>query len=246
MLRWLRLTQRSGASGSPRIASSINPSSAATRPGWRSVSRLRPAPQRRMPRPISLRAAFSSATPRLIVLRASPLAAATAVTPPRPSDIASLAANSRRPRSSRNGDILSNRVRMLLTSITTTRYRYAPSYPNDILILSLRSLDRFDSIISRQVLSTPAPSRKDDGDVRVHYRYRGNEKVFDHSAEAVVLGRPRHGVHVDIDLTPDLRVSRPHARISVADGHYWIEDLGSANGTELGGEQIKGKGKLRL
>jgi hypothetical protein len=38
---------------------------------------------------VSLRAAFSSATPRLIVLRASPFAAATAVNPPRPSDIAS-------------------------------------------------------------------------------------------------------------------------------------------------------------
>ena len=32
----------------------------------------------------------------------------------------------------------------------------------------------------------------------------------------------------------------------MADGHYWIEDLGSANGTELDGEQIKGKGKLCL
>jgi len=82
--------------------------------------------------------------------------------------------------------------------------------------------------------------------VRILYRYRGIEKVFDKPIAAVVLGRPRQGVHVDIDLTPDLRVSRPHARISMADGHYWIEDLGSANGTELDGEQIKGKGKLRL
>src|SRR5436190_4782606 len=135
------------------MASSINPSSAARRPGWRSVSRLRPAPRRRIPWPISLRAAFSSATPRLIVLRASPLAAATAVTPPRPSDIASLAANSRRPRSSKNGDILSNRVRRLLTANTTTRYRCTPPHHNDISILSLRSLTHFDSIISRQVLS---------------------------------------------------------------------------------------------
>jgi adenylate cyclase len=82
--------------------------------------------------------------------------------------------------------------------------------------------------------------------VRIRYRYRGNEKVFDQSAEAVIVGRPRHGVHVDIDLTPDLRVSRPHARISVADGQYWIEDLGSANGTQVDGQPIKGVGKLRL
>ena len=82
--------------------------------------------------------------------------------------------------------------------------------------------------------------------MRILYRYRGIEKIFDQPCEAAVLGRPRQGVHVDIDLTPDLRVSRPHARISIADGHYWIEDLGSANGTELDGEQIKGKGRLRV
>ena len=83
-------------------------------------------------------------------------------------------------------------------------------------------------------------------DVRIRYLYRESEKLFDQPCQSVVLGRPRHGVHIDVDLTPDLRVSRPHARISVADGHYWIEDLGSANGTELDGEQIKGKGRQRF
>jgi adenylate cyclase len=43
-----------------------------------------------------------------------------------------------------------------------------------------------------------------------------------------------------------LRVSRPHARISFAEGQYWIEDLGSANGTEVEGQPIKGRGKLQL
>src|SRR3982074_1538892 len=118
-----------------------------------------------MPRPISLRAAFSSATPRLIVLRAIPVVAATAVTPPRPSQIASLAANNRRPRSSKNGDILSNRLRRLSTSITTTRYCYGLPHPNDISILSLRSLAHFDSIISPRFLSTLALLRN-PGDVR--------------------------------------------------------------------------------
>ena len=82
--------------------------------------------------------------------------------------------------------------------------------------------------------------------MRIRYFYQGNEKYFAVSAEAVVLGRPRPGVHVDIDLTPDLRVSRPHARISIVDGKYWIEDLGSANGTEVDGRAIKGMGKVRL
>ena len=82
--------------------------------------------------------------------------------------------------------------------------------------------------------------------MRIRYRYRGNEKIFDKPADSVIVGRPRHGVQVDIDLTPDLRVSRPHARISVADGDYWIEDLGSANDTEVDGQPIKGVGKIRL
>ena len=82
--------------------------------------------------------------------------------------------------------------------------------------------------------------------MRIRYCYRGNEKIFDQSVEAVVLGRPRHGLHIDIDLTPDLRVSRPHARISFVDGEYWIEDLGSANGTEVDGQAVKGIGKVAL
>jgi adenylate cyclase len=82
--------------------------------------------------------------------------------------------------------------------------------------------------------------------VRISYRYRGNERVFDKPAASVVIGRPRHGIEVDIDLTPDLRVSRPHARIWVSEGQHWIEDLGSANGTELDGQSIKGLGKVRL
>ena len=82
--------------------------------------------------------------------------------------------------------------------------------------------------------------------MRILHRHRGTERIFDEPCETVVLGRPREGVHVDVDLTPDLGVSRLHARISISDGHYWIEDLGSANGTELDGKEIKGKGKLRL
>jgi len=42
------------------------------------------------------------------------------------------------------------------------------------------------------------------------------------------------GVFPDVDLDsddPEAKVSRKHARISVANGHYEIEDLGSTNGT---------------
>jgi len=56
--------------------------------------------------------------------------------------------------------------------------------------------------------------------MRIRYRHRGHEKIFDRLLDVVVLGRPRDGVHVDIDLTPDLRVSRPHARISFVNSAY--------------------------
>jgi adenylate cyclase len=82
--------------------------------------------------------------------------------------------------------------------------------------------------------------------VRIRYRYGDNEKLFDQQTASVIIGRPRHGVPVDIDLTPDLRVSRPHAQISLMDSHYWIEDLGSANGTQVDGRSIKGEGKVSL
>ena len=42
------------------------------------------------------------------------------------------------------------------------------------------------------------------------------------------------GVFPDVDLDtddPEAKVSRRHARISLRDGHYVIEDLGSTNGT---------------
>ena len=82
--------------------------------------------------------------------------------------------------------------------------------------------------------------------MRIRYRHRGHEKLFDRLLEVVIIGRPRDGVHVDVDLTPDLRVSRPHARISLIDGAYWIEDLKSANGTEVEGKSIKGMGKVQF
>ena len=52
------------------------------------------------------------------MLRAKPVAFDNAVTPPAPSRCASLAANSRRPRSSRNGADCSQRIRMAARSIT--------------------------------------------------------------------------------------------------------------------------------
>ncbi len=44
----------------------------------------------------------------------------------------------------------------------------------------------------------------------------------------------------------DSTVSRLHARIYFSDGEWFIEDLGSTNGTLVDGVEIKGKGPVRL
>jgi pSer/pThr/pTyr-binding forkhead associated (FHA) protein len=55
-----------------------------------------------------------------------------------------------------------------------------------------------------------------------------------------LLGRDRQAV-VWIDSAT---VSRRHARIMVTDGEAVIEDLGSRNGTSVGGEKIRGPVRL--
>lgn len=43
----------------------------------------------------------------------------------------------------------------------------------------------------------------------------------------------------------DSLVSGQHAKVSYADGKFWIEDLGSTNGTRVNGEAISSKLALR-
>lgn len=62
--------------------------------------------------------------------------------------------------------------------------------------------------------------------------------------EDLQIGRldAAHGIFPDLDLTPDggLKggVSRRHCKIYQNDGDYYVEDLGSANGTFLDGERL--------
>lgn len=56
------------------------------------------------------------------------------------------------------------------------------------------------------------------------------------SASETHIGRwdPDGGAFPEVDLTaddPEAKISRKHARIFVQDGEYYIEDLGSLNGT---------------
>jgi adenylate cyclase len=83
--------------------------------------------------------------------------------------------------------------------------------------------------------------------MRINFSYRGNEGVFERETATVIIGRPKTGVTVDLDLSPDEQVSRPHARLLLlASGQYWIEDLGSLSGTRVNGVQIKGRERRQL
>ena len=82
--------------------------------------------------------------------------------------------------------------------------------------------------------------------IKLTYLEGGEEKLFDSSKPQFLIGRPKPGRPVDLDLSPAQSVSRPHARISLESGRYWIEDLESRRGTRLNGEAIQGQGKREL
>lgn len=69
-------------------------------------------------------------------------------------------------------------------------------------------------------------------------------RVFDQPVSEILIGRPNSEHIVDLDLTPDLAVSRLHARLFEWDGSYWIEDLNSKHGTWVDGQRITEKKQL--
>ena len=107
MARVLLQVQRSGDSGSPRVVSSIIASSLCTSCGSDWVIGLRPPPGRRI-RPGQVNPASISPIPLWMALRDKPHARLTRLTPPRPKDLASLAAVRRRVRSSKCGQMARN------------------------------------------------------------------------------------------------------------------------------------------
>jgi len=81
--------------------------------------------------------------------------------------------------------------------------------------------------------------------MRIVYSHQGKDESKEFEKTEVVVGRARVGTAVDLDLSADRMVSRPHARVLVdEEGRYWIEDLGSKRGTWVNGEEIKGKQRL--
>ena len=93
------------------------------------------------------------------------------------------------------------------------------------------------SLLAEEVTAIPQFDRED----RIHATLvieRGTSagKKFQLSSPEANIGRwdADGGVFPDVDLDsddPEAKVSRRHARISLRDGNYLIEDLGSTNGT---------------
>jgi adenylate cyclase len=71
-------------------------------------------------------------------------------------------------------------------------------------------------------------------------------KRLEMASSHIIFGRkPRDGQHIDVDLHPDGYVSHVHARLTYEDDEFWIEDLGSENGTWINDLRIEGKIRLR-
>jgi adenylate cyclase len=82
--------------------------------------------------------------------------------------------------------------------------------------------------------------------MRIACSYKDTHKVWQTSESEVIVGRSEEKGLIILDLTPDQRVSRLHARIWEANGSCWIEDLNSSRGTSLNGVEIKGRGKQEV
>ena len=69
---------------------------------------------------------------------------------------------------------------------------------------------------------------------------------FETDSNSIIFGRnPSTDQHVDIDLVADDYVSHQHTRLTYENEEYWVEDLGSTNGTWLNKKKISVKTRLQ-
>jgi len=65
---------------------------------------------------------------------------------------------------------------------------------------------------------------------------------FETESDAIIIGRrPDEDQRVDLELEKDEYVSRVHSIISRKKDRYWVQDLGSVNGTWVNGKEITEK-----
>lgn len=114
-----------------------------------------------------------------------------------------------------------------------------------LLMLGLFVLSVYRLILIRKTRETPAPSSVPSQPapcltLSLTEGCITREKTV--RIDRIRIGRDRSS---DIVLSNE-RASRSHAEIWVQDGHIWIVDLGSTNGTELNGEVFRAdKRRLR-
>lgn len=105
-------------------------------------------------------------------------------------------------------------------------------------------------VSERMVATSPEPARAAPAPARPKgglsfYIPSSRRTVELPAAPKVTVGRAdaRSGVRPDVDLSPDdaqqAGVSRMHAAVYHEDGEYFLEDLGSANGTFHQGRSIR-------
>jgi FHA domain len=82
--------------------------------------------------------------------------------------------------------------------------------------------------------------------MRIVCSYRGTPRVWDISRLDFAFGHAHENSPPSPDLSPDMRISRLHARIGKADGEYWIEDLPSSRDTLLNSIEFKAGGRKRI
>ena len=82
--------------------------------------------------------------------------------------------------------------------------------------------------------------------MRIAGSYHGTQRVWEITEPDFVLGRAHENSPPLLDLSPDTKVSRLHARVSTEDGCHWIEDLQSSRGTLLNNVEIKGDGRKKI
>lgn len=82
--------------------------------------------------------------------------------------------------------------------------------------------------------------------MRIACSFRGTDRTCEMSESDFVLGRAHENSPALLDLSPDKKVSRVHARIWTEDGAVWIEDNQSLRGTLLNNVEIKGTGRQRV
>lgn len=73
----------------------------------------------------------------------------------------------------------------------------------------------------------------------LYLRYKdGPEQIYRLEGKLIKIGRPKEEWEPDLDLSPDLRVSRQHAQFFFDLGRWWVEDLNSKRGTWVNGRKV--------